>query len=265
VYLDKYKEYMMEKSTLNQFTQEVIQCDPQSPWTPSLRMHLDEKISVYYAPFEYINLNAKLVICGITPGATQAAEALSIAKTGLLLGSSLAEIQNNAKQAASFKGFRKPLSEMLDLVGLNVKLGINSCEELFSSRTDLVHYTSALRYPVTMLNGDNYSGSSPKITSHPFFRKMMDNYLSEEIRCLGQDCLWLPLGTAAQQALSYMIDSDVLKPHQLLDGLPHPSGANAERIAYFLGNKPKNNLSIKTNAEKIDAAKLKLITKIKAA
>ena len=54
-----------------------------------------------------------------------------------------------------------------------------------------------------------------------------------------------------------LIDGD-----RLLDGLPHPSGANAERIAYFLGRKPREQLSAKTNADSIDTARGELVRKI---
>jgi hypothetical protein len=48
----------------------------------------------------------------------------------------------------------------------------------------------------------------------------------------------------------------------VLNGLPHPSGANAERIAYFLGKKAKESLSVKTNPATLDSAKCKLIFKM---
>ncbi|WP_303045736.1 hypothetical protein [Turicimonas muris] len=41
----------------------------------------------------------------------------------------------------------------------------------------------------------------------------------------------------------------------MLPQIPHPSGANAERIAYFLGKKKKEDLSAKTNPDKIDTEK----------
>jgi len=37
--------------------------------------------------------------------------------------------------------------------------------------------------------------------------------------------------------------------------LPHPSGANAERIAYFIGGKPRARLSVKVDPDKLDAAR----------
>lgn len=51
----------------------------------------------------------------------------------------------------------------------------------------------------------------------------------------------------------------VLREEQVLGGLPHPAGANAERIAYFLGNKPKEALSVKNKAESPDKAKAEIL------
>ena len=49
---------------------------------------------------------------------------------------------------------------------------------------------------------------------------------------------------------------------QVLAGLPHPSGANAERIQYFLGRKDASRLSEKTNASLLDAARAALFSKV---
>jgi len=50
----------------------------------------------------------------------------------------------------------------------------------------------------------------------------------------------------------------------VLMGLPHPSGANAERIAYFLGRKERALLSAKTAPENIEAARARLSEQIAA-
>ena len=34
----------------------------------NLKLDSDDKFSVYYTPFDYVNSNAKVIICGITPG-----------------------------------------------------------------------------------------------------------------------------------------------------------------------------------------------------
>lgn len=49
---------------------------------------------------------------------------------------------------------------------------------------------------------------------------------------------------------------------QVLTGLPHPSGANAERIQYFLGRKAAAALSTKTDPSKLDAARQALSNQV---
>jgi hypothetical protein len=51
---------------------------------------------------------------------------------------------------------------------------------------------------------------------------------------------------------------------RILDGLPHPSGANAECIAYFLGTKSKERLSAKTDAKKLEGARELLRSRVLA-
>lgn len=251
----------MERKNLTHFYRSVKSCNPSQPWDVSLQIYNDEKLAVYYAPFEHINRKAKVVICGITPGKTQAMEALNIAKGGLISGTTLSTIQEQAKLSASFKGFRKNLSAMLDLVGLNEKMGIETCNDLFGIRSNLVHNTSAIRYPVVLSNGNNYNGT-PKPHRHNYLRAMIETYLAEEVESLGPDCLWIPLGGTSTEALNHLVDIGVLRANQLLAGLPHPSGANAERVAYFLGNKPKDALSNRVNPDIIDSAKAELIRKL---
>jgi hypothetical protein len=45
---------------------------------------------------------------------------------------------------------------------------------------------------------------------------------------------------------------------KILNGLPHPSGANAERVAFFLGRKARAALSSKTSPGPIEAARDRL-------
>jgi len=51
----------------------------------------------------------------------------------------------------------------------------------------------------------------------------------------------------------------LLDERRALDGLPHPSPANRERIDYFMGRKPKERLSAKTTPESLDRALARLL------
>jgi hypothetical protein len=77
------------------------------------------------------------------------------------------------------------------------------------------------------------------------------------------DALYVPLGPKVSEALEWAAPRAGIQEAQVLSGLPHPSGASGERIAYFLGRKPKERLSVKTNAARLDAARDGLEAKIK--
>lgn len=75
-------------------------------------------------------------------------------------------------------------------------------------------------------------------------RDWLLTYLGEELRSL-RGALLVPLGPKVSAMLDYLADQGIVDRSTILDGLPHPSGANAERIAYFLGQKPRDRLSTK--------------------
>ncbi len=218
-------------------------------------------LSIYYAPFEFVNQDAQIALCGITPGYQQAVLALQEAKYKLAQGATLDRVMHAAKSTASFAGpMRSNLIRMLDHIGIHRVLGIHSCSDLFGHQAGMVHYTSALRYPV-FRSLKNYSGS-PSMLSTPLLRRQVEMYLLPELQQLSPRTLVIPLGPKVAETLRFAVRQGVIDSNQLLDGLPHPSGANAERIAYFLGEKPASSLSAKTNPFAIDSAKQMLASKI---
>lgn len=215
---------------------------------------------VSYAPFEHIQNGAKVVIVGITPGEQQARNALLEFRHQLLLGMDHATALSKAKVFASFSGpMRTNLVAMLDHIGLHRWAGLKSVAELWTSRSDLVHFTSALRYPV-FVNGKNYSGQ-PSMTATPSLRELLASCLTEEALAL-PNAVWIPLGPTATAGVEWVIQQGTLKRDNVLIGLPHPSGASGERIKYFLGQKNKSDLSIKTEPIRLDAARERLTAQI---
>jgi len=215
-----------------------------------------DSLTVAYAPFDHTPLHADLVIVGITPGRTQAINAIASASTALRAGRSHTEASRLAKLTGSFSGpMRANLVSMLDHVGLASALGIATCATLFDPAREAVHLTSALRYPV-FVGGANYNGA-PDMLKTPILKSMIDICLTDEARRLSK-AVWLPLGPQPARALNYLCSQSLLDRRQVLDGLPHPSGANAERIAYFTGRKTREALSSKTNPDTLDAALKKL-------
>jgi len=236
----------------NIFRSAVVKAGAPGVLSNDLKISSAGRLETYYAPFEHINTKARVVLVGITPGQSQAVAALQEFQRQIAHGASDEDALLAAKETASFAGgMRSALINMLDHVGVGNALGIAGCEALFSTSRHLVHYTSALRYPV-LRDGKNYSGT-PAISKTPYLLGMVDEWLAEEAKRL-PDALWIPLGREPTAALQHLVNRRVLSASKVLSGLPHPSGANAERISYFLGRKAKESLSVKTNAAALDAA-----------
>lgn len=217
------------------------------------------RLTVHRAMFDHIEQGARLVIVGITPGAQQRNLADAAYAAALRRGISPPEAARIAKFAASFGGtMRKNLIATLDHAGAARMLGISSTASLFDLSTrGVAHFTSALRYPV-FIDGNNYNGQVPMLGS-PLLRTMIDTLLAEEAAQL-RDAIWQPLGDKPAAALAYLVERGIIKASQVAPVLPHPSGANAERIAFFLGRKPASELSAKTRADRIDALRTQLQT-----
>jgi hypothetical protein len=225
-----------------------------------LVMATEGQVSISYAPFDYITPHARIVIVGITPGAQQAANGLAEVRRQLLAGAAEETALRAAKVYASFSGpMRVNLVSMLDHIGLNRRAGVTSTADLWSDAAELVHFTSALRYPV-FVGGKNYSGA-PSMTRTSILRALITGCLAEEAAKLS-DAVWVPLGPKPEEAIRLMVTSKLLGDDQVLSGLPHPSGANAERIAYFLGRKNRADLSAKTSPDTIDRARDRLLEQV---
>jgi len=198
---------------------------------PSLLLEQRGPVSIYYAPFDYINESARLVLVGITPGAHQMHVALMQARKDLRAGLPLATAAEHAKYAGSFHGpMRAHLVRMLDGVGVAARLGLSTTGTLFDRDRPLLHTTSALRYPV-FVNGRNYSGHSPNTLSEPLVG-YIDRYLADDLARVSH-ALIVPLGDSVGAAVAHLVRRGVLAKARCLLGFPHPSGGNGWRERHF--------------------------------
>ena len=192
----------------------------------------DGNLAIYYAPFDWISTSASLVLIGITPGWAQMQESFRAFKTALNEGLSVDQAFEAAKKQASFAGsMRRNLLSMLSDLGVPSMLGIDAASSIFSDRADLVHSTSAIRYPV-FVDGGNYSGYRPTIDKSPVLRRFVVEVLRPELTVL-ESCLVIPLGGAVEIALKMLIDLGDLDERRVLFGFPHPSGSNGHRGRQF--------------------------------
>ena len=231
-----------------------------APDDARLQMAVNGPLAVHYAPFEAVNHRARLVLVGITPGRVQAANALAEAKRQLEMGASFQDAMRKAKQVGAFSGpMRTNLVELLDHIELPKWLGVHSCGELFGSKSELLQTASVLQFPV-FVDGENYNGS-PDPGRSPLLRSMVLEHFASLGKVL-PGAVFVPLGPVPTKVLQWLTDEGHFRSSQVLAGLPHPSGANAERIAYFLGRKDISRLSIKTNPSLLDAARDALLGKV---
>jgi len=226
----------------------------------TLRVAVDGELEVCYAPLEFVNADAKVVIIGITPGPTQMINAVAEYRRQLIAGADYQHALRAAKLTGAFSGAMRPnLIQLLDGIGLQEALGIETCGDLFGASSGLAQTTSVLRNPV-FLRGGNYNGR-PNMVTHPLLRNQVLGLFAKDIAST-PDAILVPLGDRVAEALNWLASEGVIKPDRILDGLPHPSGANSERIAYFLGRKSRAALSPKTDPRRLDRSREALIERV---
>lgn len=204
-----------------------------------IEQDIHKNLSIYYAPFEYVNRDAKVMIVGITPGMVQMKE--SIETVHRLMNEELQdeEILRQVKNRASFKGvMRRNLVNMLDEIELHRMLQLSSTIELFDKASYLVHNTSIIRYPV-FYKGENYNGSTPSMLKNNMLRNYILHQFTTELAELNNPFI-IPLGRKVEEVVKYLASQNLINEKQILKGFPHPSGGNGWRIRQF--NMEKENM-----------------------
>jgi hypothetical protein len=199
-------------------------------------------LTMYYAPFDFINVAAKVALVGVTPGWTQMEISYRAARRALLAGKSMDDADREAKRAAAFGGsMRDVLVGMLDELDLPALLRLRSSDDLFES--DLLHATSAIRYPVFMGNL-NYTGSKPPLWSSPWLEQFARRVLVPELCAVGAPVV-VPLGRMVEKLLATLEADGSIPAGRLLRGFPHPSRANGHRKQQFAANQAEMRKRLK--------------------
>ena len=200
--------------------------NPKSVKDKKFLLEKEKNIEIYYAPFDFINSKAKIVIVGITPGLQQMLQSYEVINQG----KSLKEV----KDLSSFKGsMRTGLIKYLDELEINTILKIKSCESLFNKNSQYLHTTSLVKYPV-FDKGKNYSGTN--ILKKKMLLDFIEKNFLKELKTLKKSIV-VPLGNTVSSTIEYLNDKYDLKLACFLKGFPHPSGANARKNIQFKENK----------------------------
>ena len=193
-----------------------------------------KNLEIYYAPFDYINPKAKIVIIGITPGLQQMLQSYEIINKGGSL--------KKVKDLSSFKGsMRTGLIKYLDELKINQILKIKSSESLFDKHSKYLHTTSLVKYPV-FDKGKNYSGAN--IQKKEILMNFIEQNFLKELKQLKKTII-VPLGNTVSSTIEYLDNKYSLNLPCFLKGFPHPSGANARKNIQFRENKRKMKLLLR--------------------
>lgn len=195
-------------------------------------------LASYYAPFDYVNRDAKIVIIGITPGRTQMNQTLRAAVKAVRAGASFESSLRSVKAAGSFSGqMRETLVALLNRLGYQRSLEIDCCSRLWSSHDSLVHFCSLLRYPV-FVDGQDYNGVPPMLRTTALSQDVRQ-YVVRELAEIRPDAVLIPLGDKVLEVMRALKAEGAIRQQlRLYKGEhvapPHPSGANSEAIALVL-------------------------------
>lgn len=191
-----------------------------------------KRIDILFTPFDLVQPSAKLLLIGITPGEQQWRLAVGAARKALEDGGGLNEMLIAASRTGSFAGpMRSNLVSMLDGIGLHRALDIPSTAWMFDGQTDLIDSTSAIMHAV-FVDGQNYGGHSPPFDRVPILRDFVERILGEYLRMV-PDALIVPLGKAVESAVDLAGASGGIERSRILNGFPHPSGANGGRMRQY--------------------------------
>ena len=208
--------------------------NPKNVKDKKFLLEKEKNIEIYFAPFDYINSKAKIVIVGITPGLQQMLQSYEVINQG----KSLKEV----KDLSSFKGsMRTGLIKYLDELKINDILKIKSCESLFNKNSKYLHTTSLVKYPV-FDKGKNYSGAN--ILKKKILLDFIEKNFLEELKTLKKSII-IPLGNTVSSTIEYLNKKYNLKLRCFLKGFPHPSGANARKNIQFKENKRNMKLLLR--------------------
>jgi hypothetical protein len=129
---------------------------------------------------------------------------------------------------------RTNLVAMLDGIGLNEKLEIDSTRSLFGEHHELLSGTSAVLYPA-FVDGKNYTGT-PGPEAYPLLQAFVDQVLTAEL-AMTPDAFIIPLGKTVSTILQREVARGAVQAERCLFDFPHPSGANGHRARLYAENK----------------------------
>jgi hypothetical protein len=195
-------------------------------------------IAILWAPFDYVNRNARLAIVGVTPGPTQAMLSYKAVLSANAKGEDPDVSLARTKAASSFRGkvIETNLKSLLEHSGVSERVGIDDIDQLWSNEAYKLHFTSTIRYPTFLWENDNkkklYNNQIDSLT-HPELKRYVETCLAEELSALPTSSLIVALGSKGPRIVRHAAKIAGID-HKRVVALPHPSGSAAGAVRDFL-------------------------------
>ena len=184
---------------------------------------LDVKFAFEPTGFDYVNSKAEVVIVGITPGNSQ--------QKGSREGMSPREI----KRKYAFAGtLRKNMVKMLDYIGLNSLLRIDTCASLWEQDFDRVEMTSLLKDATYVVGqrGKTMFKDTEIIAKSKELSEKYENGFVRDCEQYKQAKLFVACGQGVYDELMKLKERGVIAAPVV--AIAHPSGNNAIRVKYYM-------------------------------
>ena len=184
---------------------------------------LDEKFAFEPTGFDYVNPKAEVVIVGITPGNSQ--------QKGSREGMSPREI----KRKYAFAGaLRKNMVRMLDYIGVNSLLRIDTCASLWEQDFDRVEMTSLLKDATYVVGqrGKTMFKDTEIIAKSKELSEKYENGFVRDCEQYKQAKLFVACGQGVYDELMKLKERGVIAAPVV--AIAHPSGNNAIRVKYYM-------------------------------
>jgi exonuclease I len=186
--------------------------------------NIDDKFAFEPTGFDYVNPKAEVVIVGITPGNSQ--------QKGNREGLSSQEI----KRKYAFAGtLRKNMVSMLDYIGVNNLLGINSCNSLWKKDFDRVEMTSLLKDATYIVgkSGKTMFKDTEMIAKSEELTEKFENGFVKDCQHYKRARLFVACGQGVYNELMKLKERGVITAPVV--AIAHPSGNNGVRVLYYMG------------------------------
>ena len=203
---------------------------------PRLGTSDPDDIEIFWAPFDYVNRDANLVIVGVTPGPNQALLSFRAMQKTAATGSDPQAELEKIKAESSFRGdvIESNLKSLLEHSGLAERAGIQNIDGLWTSEAFKVHFTSTVRYP-TFINSQLFNNQID-LLRHSELRKYIESYLAEELASVRADAAIVALGQKGPRLVRHAAKVAGIDPRRVV-ALPHPSGSATGAVRDFLSKR----------------------------